>query len=59
MESIHLINLNVVQNYDRQDTSLISADLGDGRVCKHHMMLGEVRDLAFVADCILEQGYFS
>lgn len=51
-----IINLSIVQKYDRQDASLISVELGGGR---HYMMLGELRVLAFISACILESDYFS
>lgn len=52
MENL-IINLNIVQKYDRQDTSLISElkMVGYG----HYMMLGEMRVLAVLAACISEQ----
>lgn len=48
-----IINLSIVQKYDRQDASLISVELRRGG-CRHYMMLGELRVLAFISACILE-----
>lgn len=52
-----IINLNIVQNYDRQDTDFLTVELGKVGGYRHYAC--KVRFLAFFATCILEQDYFS